>query len=139
MPYLRIDVAGPIDSTVKRRLLAETAERFAGILETPVERIRTLVHELPADSFAVGGVPVAESGVQAPYITLDLLEGRPIAQHRELCEQIPAVVAEILSCPLERVRLKIAEVPPTGWSIGGVPASEQRRAEIESRATDDAG
>ena len=135
MPYLRIDVAGPIDAEVKRRLLHDTAQLFADLIDSQLERIRTIVHEVPADSFAVGGVPISESGVQAPYITLDLFEGRPDDQHRALCEQIPRLVAELLDCPLDGVRLRINEVFPAGWSIGGVQASEKRRREIEARAT----
>ena len=134
MPYLRIDLAGPIDGEVKRRLLHETAQLFADLIESELPRIRTIVHEIPADSYAVGGVPVSESGVQAPYITLDLFEGRPASQHQALCEQIPRLVADLLDCPLEGVRLRINEVFPAGWSIGGVQASEKRRREIEARA-----
>jgi 4-oxalocrotonate tautomerase family enzyme len=133
MPYLRIDLVGPLDPDVKRRLLAESAQLFADLIESDVARVRTLVHELPADAFAVGGVPCDESGVQAPYITLDLFEGRPDSQHRALCEAVPRMVAEILDCPLDGIRLRINEVFPAGWSIGGVQASEKRRREIEAR------
>lgn len=134
MPYLRIDLAGPIDADVKRRLLVESAQLFADLIESDISRVRTLVHELPADSFAVGGVPCSESGEQAPYITLDLFEGRPDSQHRALCEQIPRLVADILGCRLGGIRLRVNEVFPAGWSIGGVQASEKRRREIEARA-----
>ncbi len=133
MPYLRIDLVGPLDAEVRRRLLAESARLFADLIESDIARVRTIVHELPAGSFAVGGVPSEESGVQAPYITLDLFEGRPDSQHRALCEQVPRLVAEILGCPLDGIRLRINEVFPAGWSIGGVQASEKRRREIEAR------
>lgn len=134
MPFLRIDLAAPVDPAVKRRLLVETAELFAEIIESDVARVRTQVHELPGDDFAVGGVPISESGVQAPFITLDLFRGRPDTQHRALCERIPPLVAEIVGCPIERTRLRINEVFPEGWAIGGVQASELRRAEIAARA-----
>ena len=133
MPFLRVDLAGPVAPGVKRRLLVETAQLFAEIIESDVGRVRTQVHELPADDFAVGGVPISESGVQAPFITLDLFRGRPASQHRALCEQIPPLVAEIVGCPVERTRLRINEVFPEGWSIGGVQASELRRSEIDAR------
>lgn len=139
MPFLRIDLAGPVPADVKRRLLVESAHLFAEIIESDVVRIRTQVHELPADDFAVGGVPISESGVQAPFITLDLFRGRPATQHRALCERIPPLVAEIVGCPVERTRLRINEVFPDGWAIGGVQASELRRAEIEARAADQTG
>jgi 4-oxalocrotonate tautomerase family enzyme len=133
VPFLRIDMAAPVDPELKRLLLARTAALFAEIIESPVDRIRTQVHELPADSFAVGGVPIADSGVQAPFITLDVLEGRPLAQHTELIERISRLVADLVGVPLDRIRLRVNEVEPSGWGIGGVPASELRQREIESR------
>ena len=139
MPFLRVDLAGPVDPEVKRRLLVETAHLFAEIIESDVARVRTQVHELPSDDFAVGGVPIGESGVQAPFITLDLFRGRPAAQHRALCERIPALVADIVGCPIERTRLRVNEVFPEGWAIGGVQASELRKAEIDARAADGSG
>ena len=125
MPYLRIDVAGPIDPDAKRALLRDTGQLFADIIGSDISRVRTIVHEIPADSFAVGGVALADTGGQAPYITLDLFEGRPPDQHRALCEQIPERVAAILDCPLTDVRLRINEVFADGWSIGGVQASRR--------------
>ncbi len=133
MPFLRVDLAGPVPDDLKRELLVRTAELFAEIIESDIARVRTQVHEVPADSFAVGGVPIAESGVQAPFITLDLFRGRPPEQHRALVERIPALVAEVVGCPIERTRLRINEVFPEGWGIGGVQASELRRREIEHR------
>lgn len=133
MPYLRIDLAGPLDPDTKRTLLRDTGQLFADLIGSDISRVRTLVHEFPADSFAVGGVPVAETGEQAPYITLDLFEGRPAEQHKALCEQIPLLVADILGCPLDGIRLRINEVFGDGWSIGGVQASvKQRQAQQQS-------
>lgn len=134
MPFLRIDLAEPVDPDVRRELLVRSAELFAEIIDSDIARVRTQVHELPGDSFAVGGIPIAESGVQAPFITLDLFRGRPADEHRALVERIPRLVAEIVGCPIERTRLRINEVFPEGWGIGGVQASELRRREIEARA-----
>jgi 4-oxalocrotonate tautomerase len=133
MPFLRVDLAGPVDPTLKRALLERTAALFAEITESPIDRIRTQVHELPADSFAVGGVSIAESGVQAPFVTLDLLEGRPPEQHQAVIERISALVGELVGVEPERVRLRINEVKPSCWGIGGVPASVLRQREIEAR------
>ena len=113
--------------------MRRTAELFAEITESPIDRIRTQVHELPADSFAVGGVPIAESGVQAPFVTLDLLEGRPLEQHTALIERMSRLVADLVGIPLDRVRLRIDVVPATSWGIAGIPASELRKAEIDAR------
>jgi 4-oxalocrotonate tautomerase len=133
VPFLRVDLAAPVAPDVKAALLRRTADLFAEITDSPVDRIRTQVHELPADSFAVGGIPIAESGVQAPFVTLDLLEGRPLEQHAALVARISVLVAELVGVPLDRVRLRINEVKTTDWGIGGVQASELRRAEIASR------
>jgi phenylpyruvate tautomerase PptA (4-oxalocrotonate tautomerase family) len=127
MPFLRIDLAGPVPPDTTRRLLAETAELFAEIIGSDVGRVRTQVNELPATHYAVGGVPIAESGAQSPFITLDLFRGQTAAEHQALCERLPRLVAEIVDCPLERTRLRINEVFPAGWSIGGTQASELRR------------
>ena len=139
MPYLRVDLTGPIAPELKATMLRRTAELFAEITESPVDRIRTQIHELPPDSFAVGGVSIAASGEQAPFVTLDLLEGRPLEQHAALVARMSALVAELVGVPIERVRLRINEVKTTGWGIGGVQASEMRRVEIESRHTLDSG
>lgn len=139
MPFLRVDLAAPVAPDLKAALLRRTADLFAEITESPVDRIRTQVHELPADSFAVGGIPIAESGVQAPFVTLDLLEGRPLEQHAALVARMSALVAELVGVPLDRVRLRINEVKTTDWGIGGVQASELRRAEIESRQIAETG
>jgi 4-oxalocrotonate tautomerase len=134
VPFLRVDLAAPVDPALKRELLRRTAELFAEITESPIDRIRTQVHELAADAFAVGGVPIAESGVQAPFVTLDVLAGRPAEQHRALVARISALVAEMVGVDPERVRLRINEVDPAHWGIGGVQASEARRIEIERRS-----
>ena len=139
MPFLRVDLAAPIAPELRAMLLRRTAELFAEITESPVDRIRTQVHELPADSFAVGGIAIAESGVQAPFVTLDLLEGRPLEQHAALVARMSALVAELVGVPLDRVRLRINEVKTADWGIGGVQASELRRAEIESRQFAESG
>jgi len=139
MPFIRVDVATGIAPDVRARLLSETAALFAEITESPLDRVRSQVHELPADSFAVGGTPIAESGQQAPFITVDLLQGRPVEQHTAIIERMSVLVAEIVGVPVERTRLRVNEVPPHDWGIGGLPASELRRREIEARATGSSG
>ena len=134
MPFIRVDVADGVSPSVRHRLLRETAELFAEITESPLDRVRSQVHELPAGDFAVGGVTIAESGMQAPFISVDLLQGRPIEQHTAIIERMSALVAKIMDVPIERTRLRINEVAPHDWGIGGVPAAELRRREIEARA-----
>ena len=134
MPYLRVEVTGPIEPAVRRELLTRTAELFAEITESPIERIRTEVLELSPDSFAVGGAPISESGELAPFIAVEVLAGRPLAQHTALIERVSPLVAEILGARLDRTRLRITEIQPEDWGIAGVPAAAARRDEIETRA-----
>jgi len=134
MPYLRVEVTGPIDPAVRRELLTRTAELFAEITESPIERIRTEVLELAHDAFAVGGIPIADSGELAPFIAVEVLAGRPLAQHTALIERVSPLVADILGARLDRTRLRITEIQPEDWGIAGVPAAAARRDEIEARA-----
>jgi 4-oxalocrotonate tautomerase family enzyme len=134
MPYLRVELAGPVPSEMRRELMHRTAEVFAEVIGSPVERVRTQVHELPADAFAVGGVTIAESHEQAPFISLDLLADRPTEQRVALIERISPLVADIVGVPLERVRMRINPVPPDCWGIAGVPASQARKPEIDARS-----
>lgn len=133
MPYLRIELTVGLSPSARRDLLRRAAELFAEITESPLDRVRTLVVELPTDAFAVGGVPIADSGIQAPFVTINVLEGRPAEQHEALIARIAALVAEIVEVPIDRTRVLVVEVPPALWGIGGVPASAIRRAEIDAR------
>jgi 4-oxalocrotonate tautomerase family enzyme len=133
MPYLRVDLAGPVDGSVKRALLSRCAEEFARIVDSPVERVRTQVLEWPADGFAVGGIPISESNEQAPLIWIEMLEGRPERIYGELIEQLSELVAGILGIGLDRVRVRINEIRPQLWGIAGRPAAEVRGAEMAAR------
>ena len=136
MPYLRVDLAGPVDGSVKRQLLGRGAEEFARIVDSPVERVRTQVLEWPPDSFAVGGVPISESGQQAPIIWVEMLEGRPPEIYGQLVSGLSELVAAILGIGLDRVRVRINEIRPELWGIAGRPAAEVRGAEIAARQAD---
>jgi 4-oxalocrotonate tautomerase len=135
MPYLRIELTVGLPPEARRDLLQRSAEVFAEITESPLDRVRTVLVEVPTDRFAVGGVPIGDSGVQAPFVTIHVLAGRPAEQHQALIERVSAVVAETVDVPIGRVRLLVVEVPPALWGIGGVPAATRRRDEIEARLT----
>jgi 4-oxalocrotonate tautomerase family enzyme len=134
MPFVRVDVTSAVTADVRRRLLSATAALFAEITESPLDRVRSQVRVVDPDDFAVGGAPISESGVEAPFVSVDLLAGRPPEQHRALIERLSALVSDIVAVPIERVRMRITEVPPHDWGIGGVPAAELRQAEIDARA-----
>jgi len=46
-------------------------------------------------------------------------------------------VADIIGVPIERTRLRINEVPPADWGIGGTPAAAMRKTEIDARRSGD--
>ena len=69
-----------------------------------------------------------------PLVRVDIMEGRPPEMIEELHRKLAELVAETLDTPIERVRTYITQFPPEAWGIGGVPASEVRRAEVEARA-----
>ena len=74
-----------------------------------------------------------------PLVRIDIMEGRPPEMIEELHDRVAHLVAEVLETPIERVRTYITQFPPEAWGIGGVPASELRRAEIESRQRTEPG
>ena len=112
------------------QLLTALTRRYAEVLDSPPERVRALVVEHPPRLWATGGVV----GVEAPYFTALVLEGRPAEQRRRLLEAFTDVLVDTLGVDRRLVRGRIIQVPPDDWAIGGVPASATRRTEIEARA-----
>ncbi len=59
-----------------------------------------------------------------PFVSIDVLAGRPPELLERLIARVSETVSETLDTPIERVRVVIHEVPPHLWGIGGVPASQ---------------
>jgi len=59
---------------------------------------------------------------------------RPADKYTELIVGLSDVVASIVNVPLDRVRVRISEIPAELWGIAGQPAAEVRAAEIAARA-----
>lgn len=121
MPHLRVELTGPLEPALKRRLLAETAGELSAVTGSPIDRVRTQVLEYPADGMAVGGVPVSESGRVSPLVWVHLLAGRPAEVRLQLIDRLSTVVAAILAVPLSDVRVFVTEFAPDRWGIGGRP------------------
>lgn len=127
MPHLRVELDGPVDPTLRRRLLGETAELLSALTGSPLARVRSQVLEYGADTMAVGGTPVSESGRRSPLIWVHMLEGRPAGTHREIIAGLANLVAAIVGVPVGDVRVFITEFPPQRWGIGAQPAAPVRR------------
>jgi 4-oxalocrotonate tautomerase family enzyme len=111
-------------------LLGELTRRYAEVLDSPPARVRGWVTEHPPGQWITGG----EIGVEAPYVTALVLEGRPVEQRHRLLAALTDAVVTVLGSPRELVRARIVEVPPDDWGIAGVPAAAARAEEIAARA-----
>ena len=100
------------------------------------------VNEIPADLWAFDGggladVQFAEHGrvaVETPFVQPTLLAGRPVELMQRYMVAITDAVADALGADRDRVRVHVELADPDLWSIGGVPASVKRAAELAARA-----
>lgn len=113
------------------QLLGELTRRYAEVLDSPPARVRGWVTEHPARAWVTGG----EVGVEAPYVTALVLEGRPVAQRHRLIAALTDAIVDVLGSPRELVRARVVQVPPDDWGIAGAPASAARATEIAARAS----
>jgi phenylpyruvate tautomerase PptA (4-oxalocrotonate tautomerase family) len=113
-------------------LLARLSARYAEVLDSPVERIRASVTLHRPEHWATGGV----AGVEAPYFTAIVLEGRPTEQRHRLLGAFTDIIVDTLGVDRRLVRGRIIQVSPDDWAIGGVPAGVARHTEIAARASD---
>ena len=127
-------VEGSLDADQRRRLFAEGSARYAEVLDSPVERIRALVTLRPPESVAIGGVPVAETGAEAVYVTALMLQGRPVEQAQAALRALTDLVVEVLGVARDGVRARVVRVPPEEWAIGGEPAAAVRAQEVQARS-----
>ena len=61
MPFVRIDLLEGRPREKLKRLLRNVSEVVAGTLDTPIERVRVVINEVPADLWGIGGVPASET------------------------------------------------------------------------------
>jgi phenylpyruvate tautomerase PptA (4-oxalocrotonate tautomerase family) len=131
MPILEVHlVEGEHTAAQHADLLARMSARCAEVLESPLERIRAFVTLHQPENWATGGM----AGVEAPYFTAIVLEGRPAEQRRRLLGAFTDIIVDTLRVDRHLVRGRVIQVPPEDWAIGGVPASAARSAEIAARS-----
>jgi phenylpyruvate tautomerase PptA (4-oxalocrotonate tautomerase family) len=131
MPILEVHlVEGEHSAAQHTELLARMSARYAEVLESPLERVRAYVTLHRREHWATGGV----AGVEAPYFTAIVLEGRPAEQRRGLLGAFTDIIVDTLRVDRRVVRGRIIQVSPDDWAIGGVQASSVRSAEIAARA-----
>lgn len=134
MPVLNFHlVQGQHEAAQIETLLLKASALFAEVLACPVERVRVFVTEHAPQHFCVGGKLVSQHEQVAPYFSFVVLEGRSQADRERLLAGFTDLVVDILGAPRANVRGGIVPVAPSDWSIGGVLASEMRKAEIEAR------
>jgi 4-oxalocrotonate tautomerase len=60
MPFVRIDVLEGRPRERLKVLISRVTDTVAEVLETPRERVRVVVTEVPRDLWGIGGVPASE-------------------------------------------------------------------------------
>ena len=127
-------VAGQHDDDAIRTLLTRSCERFAEVLECPIDRVRAFAHEFRPQAACIGGALVSEGAPEAPYFHFMLLEGRPLDQRQRLLRAFTDLLVECLGVERSGVRGGMWPVEPAHWAIAGEPAAGLRADEIAARA-----
>lgn len=134
--HLAADVYGEAQLTA---LMARATELYAGVLRSPVERVRVYIQTYGGGQLMVAGQRVADGAADAPYFHFLVLEGRPLAERHALLTGFTDLLVEILGVERSRVRGGCWPIAPEDWAIGGTPASIARAAEVAARSAATAG
>lgn len=131
MPIVEVHlVEGAHTPDQHAELLTALSARYAEVLDSPLPRIRAYLTLHRPEHWATGG----QAGVEAPYFTAIVLEGRPVEQRQRLLAAFTDVLVDVLGVDRGLVRGRIIRVHPDDWAIAGVPASAARCTEIAARA-----
>jgi len=134
MPVMRIDlVEGRFSDEQIGDMLHRCALHYGAVLQSPMERIRVFVNEHRAATFFVDGQRASEGAADAPYFHYIVLQGRPQNEIEALMTGFTDIIESSLGVSRDRIRGACWPVPPEHWGIGGVMASEKRKAEIQAR------
>ncbi len=141
MPSAHIHVLAGHPRPVLKQLLREASAAFAQALDAPPERLQVWITEVDPELYAIAGEPADEvlartprAQAEIPLIRMALMEGRSTETLHRVMAALSATTARVLGGDPQRVRVQIDHIHPDRWSIGGVPASQARAAELAARA-----
>jgi 4-oxalocrotonate tautomerase family enzyme len=135
MPIVKFHLAdkdisdGQIESVIE-----QATQIYAGVLDSPVERIRVFVDLFAPKLIGVGGKLVSKGGKNAPFFEFIVMKDRTLAQRQAIAEQFTDMLATTLKVDKADIRGNCYTVEPENWSIAGSLASQIRQAEIAARA-----
>ena len=145
MPVANIHVLAGHPRPVLQQLLREASAAFARAIEAPPERLQVWITEIDPGLYAIAGEPADEvlqrvprGQAEIPLVRMVLMEGRTTEMLHRVMADLSEVVARVLGCNPQRVRVQIDPIHPDRWAIGGVPASKARAAELAARAASQA-
>lgn len=129
MPMLEVTQATPMAATLgqKREFAKEAIDIFSEVLNTPDGRLRLFFYQLSWDSCLPGLIPsnhvTNDRGMI--FLKITMMVGRTVEQKTRLMERLTQAAHRHLNEPLEDVRVIIYDIPPTDWSVGGVPLTQR--------------
>lgn len=145
MPVANIHLLAGHPRPLLKQLLREASAAFAQAIDAPPERLQVWITEVDPELYAIAGEPADEvmqrvprGQAEIPLIRMALMEGRSTEMLHRVMADLSAVVARVLGGDPQRVRVQIDHIHPDRWSIGGVPASKARAAELAARAASQA-
>ncbi|MBB6123073.1 2-hydroxymuconate tautomerase [Sphingobium subterraneum] len=56
-----------------------------------------------------------------PIVTVMMVEGRPDESRRAMQKEVAEAIHRTIGVPIDTIRVILQEVPPTNWSVGGIP------------------
>lgn len=115
-------------------LMLRSSEMYAQHLRCPIDRVRVFVHEYSPNRVCIAGQLGHDGAEDAPFFTAIVLEGRSLEDRHNLLTGFTDLLVEILDVDRSRVRGETLRIDPEDWAIAGVPASVQRKSEIDERA-----
>jgi len=130
MPVAHINLLEGHSRAELRQVIVEVSEAMSNILQAPKDRLIVWISEHKPHLWGLGGVPADEALANGSLAELEL----PFVQAHALIETVSEILARVLDCDKQKIRIHIAPADPDRWGIGGVPASALRAAEIAARA-----